>query len=590
MSQLTHPGINAPKEVWGEYVAAGLVTIVLSVPEGFALGYVAERSGYFIAAIAGGAALAGAYFVLPARWAARDPKNAAKRAAVGRMFYATWACAALALLVLLATIQAGQMWTSSSSLWWSPGVVGLALVLFTAGWAGPVTVHPEGIAPPHLGGLRGGEIFVRGAEVKAAADPDSPAAPAVDPTALMVGTEKLRHESEPEHIFICGATGSGKSQIINGFARAIRARGAAARAVILDPGGAYFAQFGRPGQDVLLNPFDKRGVGWNLFAEVQGAEDFRRCAEAIIPSRPGPGQEWTEFAQQIFADAMKAMWRQNENSMARLHELLTGSSETLFEYLRASGITSLADPHAMKMFSGAKNSMGPFIQCLEYIQPGDFSIRRWIRENEGKDGWLFITYRDNQMALIRNFISGAANFAMLETLSLEPDTSRRVFFIIDELDSVGKIEMLKDSQVKARKFGGSICIGIQTVAQLRPLYGDLNSTIIGNSATRIVLRPQDAETAEYMSRMLGKVEVRRRNFHESYGQTRQQNGSSSSSSASTSWSNETRDAFLPADLQNLQNLEGILQRAAAPLVVFKQRYVEPQKNEPAFVPRDDLRI
>src|SRR3546814_20168433 len=71
-------------------------------------------------------------------------------------------------------------------------------------------------------------------------------------------------------------------------------------------------------------------------------------------------------------------------------------------------------------------------------------------------------YTANQIAALRGLISCWMNIAILETLSLEPSFERRIWFHIDELDALGRIEGLTDAQARLRKFGGCVAIGFQS--------------------------------------------------------------------------------------------------------------------------------
>ena len=49
-----------------------------------------------------------------------------------------------------------------------------------------------------------------------------------------------------------------------------------------DPNGDMLAKFHRPG-DVVLNPYDSRGVGWTFFNEIRAEYDFKRFALSLVP-------------------------------------------------------------------------------------------------------------------------------------------------------------------------------------------------------------------------------------------------------------------------------------------------------------------
>ena len=108
---------------------------------------------------------------------------------------------------------------------------------------------------------------------------------------------------------VFGATGTGKSTVMDSFLPKIRERGD--RCFVIDLDGSFYARHGLPG-DLILNPYDARSVQWSPFAELVSDEDYRRIAEAMIP----PAQD--DFGASIADDGLghvgavhRAQLRQN---------------------------------------------------------------------------------------------------------------------------------------------------------------------------------------------------------------------------------------------------------------------------------------
>ena len=85
---------------------------------------------------------------------------------------------------------------------------------------------------------------------------------------------------ETLHLLVGGSTGSGKSVLIREMAYSALLRGD--RIVVADPNGDMLAKFHRPG-DVILNPYDARGLGWTFFNEIRAEYDFKRFALSLVP-------------------------------------------------------------------------------------------------------------------------------------------------------------------------------------------------------------------------------------------------------------------------------------------------------------------
>ena len=57
--------------------------------------------------------------------------------------------------------------------------------------------------------------------------------------------------------------------------------------------------------------------------------------------------------------------------------------------------------------------------------------------------------------------------AIFQTMGLGEvgPTERPIWFVVDELDALGKIDRLKDALARIRKFGGRCVLGFQSIAQ-----------------------------------------------------------------------------------------------------------------------------
>jgi hypothetical protein len=88
---------------------------------------------------------------------------------------------------------------------------------------------------------------------------------------------------EPEHILICGAPGTGKTNIIVKMLSGMRKQGK--RAIVYDAAGTFVEKFYRPGHDILLNPLDDRADCWSPWVDVPRDYHYDQIAESTIPDK-----------------------------------------------------------------------------------------------------------------------------------------------------------------------------------------------------------------------------------------------------------------------------------------------------------------
>ncbi|BAV65349.1 type IV secretion-system TraD DNA-bindingdomain-containing protein [Sphingobium cloacae] len=77
---------------------------------------------------------------------------------------------------------------------------------------------------------------------------------------------------------------------------------------------------------------------------------------------------------------------------------------------------------------------------------------------------------------------------------------------------------LTNADARARKYGGCGILGFQSYPQLRATYGQEDAAAItGYCSTWVALRANDTDTAEHVSKNLGRVEQVEANEGMSYG-------------------------------------------------------------------------
>lgn len=420
---------------------------------------------------------------------------------------------------------------------------------------------------------QGEETVRRGTRV---VDATHRARKAVDERAIQIGSVEIPKSLEAQHILIAGTTGAGKTQIINGMLRTIRKRGQ--RAVIADPAGGFYARLGQYG-DKLLNPFDQRSVAWSPFAEIRADYDCERIAKAIIPDlEGGDGAQWQLFAQVLLAKTLLSMHRKRERSIKRLlYWMGAATQEELEPLLAGSPAAVLCQQGNEKMLNNMRATMMPYLSAFDYLEDeGTFSIRHWIHE-DWKQDWLFLTYRDDQMGMLRHLIAACLELAMVEGLSLSENQERGLWYVFDELDSLGKISSLRAGLTKLRKYGGRCILGIQTISQLRSTYGRNEAqTLLACTSVKCILRAGDSETARSMEQELGEQEIERTQVSET-------SGDSFNESVSTQIVRQS--AVLSSELTALPDLSGYLKIPGDEVLKIKIEYQAMDEMNPAFLGR-----
>jgi len=393
---------------------------------------------------------------------------------------------------------------------------------------------------------------------------------------------------EAEHFLIEGKTGAGKTQAINEMLRKVRRR--RQPAIIADPAGGYLARFGT-GKDLVLNPFDDRTQNWSPFAEIEAEYDCPRIAKAAVPDGFGDSREWHFYAQTLLSETMLAMYRAKQTSLTKLLEyVMSADADELHELLAGTAADTLTHKGNEKMLSNTRAIIALYLSPWRYIPDGGtFSVRQWVRSTEATPSWLYLTYRDDQMALLRNLVSCWLELAIVEGLSLSENPNRRLWYIMDELDSLGRVSSLRAGLTKLRKYGGVCVSGLQTIAQLRSTYGrDEAQSLLSCMSNKLVLKAGDGDTAKYFENEIGQQEVERIEIGQNQSNQMSMQGASQGEGTTATKRRLTQAAVLASELMNLDNMHGYLMLTGLPLARIKLTYMAMPENVAPFRRKEDV--
>jgi type IV secretory pathway TraG/TraD family ATPase VirD4 len=370
---------------------------------------------------------------------------------------------------------------------------------------------------------------------------------------------------ESRHFKLIGTTGTGKSTAIAALLQGALQRGD--RAVVADADGGYAARFYEPRRgDAILNPFDARSAKWDPFAEVAAVWDVEQLASGLIPTcEDSSGREWRGYARTFLSAVMRRCCEHQRPEARELWRLLTvAPAAELRPLVAGSPAQPFLEPENARMFGSIRAVAASAAAAFEYVQAQrarPFSVRRWVHAGSGA---LFLPYGATQIAALRTIIATWMRLAIFEAMT-RPGHDQRLWFIVDELDSLGAIDGLKDALARLRKFGGRCVLGFQSVAQVSATYGAAEAqTIVENCANTLILRCSGSEhggTSQFAARLIGEREVIRRHT------ARGREGLFSRGarrSVNVSEQHLIENAVLAAELEQLPDLTGYLKTAAAP--------------------------
>lgn len=400
-------------------------------------------------------------------------------------------------------------------------------------------------------------------------------------TRLEIGGVPIPIDVEDGGFLIAGSPKTGKSQATTKMLDTLRAGGH--RAVIADAEGIFYSRYAGDGA-VLFNPLDRRSVSWSPLAEMESTHDCAALAKSVIPDGHGAEASWNDAAQTVLEGLLRKCWETNKTNAELYRLACVADTEELQQLLAGTAaMTVVGNP---RYFGEVRPGLGRYLRCFEYLDPAagrdSFSVRDYITN---ENGWLFITYTQEQRTALLPLIQCALDVASRTILSLPHTTGdrskiRRTWFVLDELPLLGRIMSLIPLLTNGSKHGAAVIATAQTIALFRETYGhDTTQTILATLGTWLTLRVSDPETAKYMSEAINDEEFRR---------TVKSSGKSDggpSENAQEQYS--TRRVVMPSQLQKLRNLHGYLNISgdypicAVTLPIAEQRKPVAEPFEPA---------
>lgn len=400
---------------------------------------------------------------------------------------------------------------------------------------------------------------------------------------IQIGHVKIPLEKETIPSLIVGNTGVGKSQCIASMAQAVRKKGN--KAALIDPGGDLFSKMGCSG-DILINMNDKRSKSWGVLSEVRCDADFLMLTVLLVLKKTGQAEEFLQYGRIILEAVLGYCWHNNKRrNIDILRQLSLKNREKLGLLVKGTDAEEYFTPENIRYLGSILGVLKEALSWMKRLDPNandkSFSFRRYAEEVRS-NSWLWFTYKDADMEYCTPLVRVGSTLIINSVLSLKPDNNRRLWLFLDELASNGKIEPLSKAINRGRKYGLSLVMGCQSLAQIHQIYGkDEAQTIIGGVGNLLIFRTPDADTSEWFSRAIGDTERRRK----------QVNQDGNGNVISFSWIVERVPSVLPSEIMQLKNLTAYLKVSdigwafvGIPAILHKL----PNLFK-AFVPKDDAK-
>ena len=338
-----------------------------------------------------------------------------------------------------------------------------------------------------------------------------------DPGALSLGTVPIPARLETRHMAMIGTTGSGKTTALRQMLIGIEVRGEAA--LVYDTSGEFIAHYYRPERgDIILNPFDARCATWSPFAEIAHPADADRIAYQLITETGQHDSDvWLDTSRILVANMIRALWREGKCSLTDLlNALQVRTKDDLKIWLAGSSSARTFAEDADRATGSVLFMLSKAANLIQFLRTEDsggqqFAFRDFINgldKRKGPRPWIFVPRKEDYFEASKPLLALWLECAASAVLGLPPSPDRRIWFVLDELADLPRVDNLARLLPEGRKFGAAVVLTFQALGQMRHRYGpQIAESMLGCCNTKLFLQIIDSETRVWASQTIGECEV-----------------------------------------------------------------------------------
>lgn len=338
-----------------------------------------------------------------------------------------------------------------------------------------------------------------------------------DARALTIGSVPIPLRLETRHMAMIGTTGSGKTTALRQLLDGIEARGEAA--LVYDTSGEFVAHYYRPERgDIILNPFDARCTFWSPFAEIAHPADADRIAQQLITETGQHDRDvWLETSRILVANMIRALWREGKHSLSDLlNALQDRTKDDLKAWLAGSSSARTFADDADRATGSVLFMLAKAANLIQFLraEKGDavpFAFRDFfhvIEKRAGAKPWIFVPRKEDYFEASKPLLACWLECAASAVLGLPPSPDRRIWFILDELADLPRVDNLARLLPEGRKFGAAVVLTFQALGQMQHRYGpQIAEAMLGCCNSKLFLQTIDSDTRVWASQTIGECEI-----------------------------------------------------------------------------------
>ena len=343
---------------------------------------------------------------------------------------------------------------------------------------------------------------------------------ATNPGRIWWGGSLLPFEAETTHFMMVGTSGSGKTLSMKRMMRAVLPDVGVVRdhrALIYDAKQdvlSFLSGLQLECPIVTLNPFDARGVAWDMARDIRTPSAARQLAKILVPGERGGGNQFFALgARDLLAEVVMTFIQRVPDAWTLRDLVLTSRSVDSLEAVLA---TTSSGQRLFESYFGdertGRNVLATLRTRLAELEP---VAALWSKSSlsVSLDEWaagefVLVLASDEKVRAALDTLNRLVFRRIVDlTLSRTESFERRSWFFLDEVREAGKLDGLSSLLTRGRSKGASAVLGFQDVEGLREAYGvHLANEVMAMCSNKSVLRIESPETAAWASKLMGEFE------------------------------------------------------------------------------------
>jgi type IV secretory pathway TraG/TraD family ATPase VirD4 len=283
--------------------------------------------------------------------------------------------------------------------------------------------------------------------------------------------------------------------------------------------------------DIIFNPFDARSHAWDFWSDCAQLYMLEHFANILIGfnNRQNARQTndfWEEASQTIFVALTKKMQNENDLSLRKLLHILSKSDrQTLYDMLSDTDAGKYFAKDNAKTVASINSVLMANIKPLRFLSEMDtkqkFTIEQYLKNisTGNSESWLFLSACPSARNLTLPLTSCLLELIVSKIMNqAQAQNQQKIWFIIDELASLGRMPSLNILMQEGRKYGACVVSGMQSISQLYAYYGEADaSNLIGLFRTKFAFGSDDPKMADLYGKLFGISTVISQQKNTSFG-------------------------------------------------------------------------